>query len=42
MRDLPMIPLMYTASLHLVSDKVKGWEDNVKNEHRSQALRIER
>ncbi len=42
MRDLPMIPLMYSASLHLVSDKVKGWEDNVQNEHRSQALRIER
>jgi oligopeptide transport system substrate-binding protein len=42
MRDLPMIPLMYTASLHLVSDKVKGWEDNVQNEHRSQELSIQR
>lgn len=42
LRDMPMIPLMYTAALHLVSPKVKGWVDNVQNEHRSQYLRIER
>lgn len=42
LRDMPMIPLMFQASLHLVSDKVKGWHANLPNEHRSQYLRIER
>ncbi len=42
MRDMPMAPLMYTASLHLVAPHVKGWVDNVQNEHRTRYLRIER
>jgi len=42
LRDLPMAPLMVTAALHLVAPHVKGWVDNVQNEHRSQHLRIER
>lgn len=40
LRDLPMIPILYNASLWLVSDKVQGWEDNVQNEHRSQYLSL--
>ncbi|MDJ1158524.1 peptide ABC transporter substrate-binding protein [Chelatococcus sp. SYSU_G07232] len=42
MKDGPIIPLLNRASLHLVSNRVKGWVDNVQNDHRSQDLRIER
>jgi oligopeptide transport system substrate-binding protein len=40
MKDEPVIPLLYRASLHLVSPKVKGYEDNVQNVHRSRYISI--
>ncbi|PTW62023.1 oligopeptide transport system substrate-binding protein [Breoghania corrubedonensis] len=33
MRDVPFIPLMFYSSHSLVSQKLKGWEDNVQNKH---------
>jgi oligopeptide transport system substrate-binding protein len=41
MQDQPVTPLMVTASLWLVSDKVKGWKDNAVNEHLSRYLSLE-
>lgn len=41
MNDSPLTPLMNTASLWLVSDKVKGWQDNAVNEHLSRYLSLE-
>jgi oligopeptide transport system substrate-binding protein len=41
MRDLPFIPLLYYGSLSLVSDKLKGWEDNIQNAHASRWMSIE-
>ncbi len=41
MRDLPFIPLLYYSSLSLVSDKLKGWEDNIQNAHASRWMSIE-
>ncbi len=40
MRDLPFIPLLYYGSLSLVSDKLKGWEDNIQNVHASRWMEI--
>jgi oligopeptide transport system substrate-binding protein len=40
MQDEPVVPLLYRASLHLVSPKVKGYEDNVQNVHRSRYISI--
>jgi oligopeptide transport system substrate-binding protein len=41
MRDLPFIPLLYYSSLSLVSDKLKGWEDNIQNVHATRWMSIE-
>lgn len=38
MAEQPIVPLMNTASLWLVSDRVAGWEDNAVNEHLSKYL----
>ncbi|CAH1658495.1 Oligopeptide ABC transporter, periplasmic oligopeptide-binding protein oppA (TC 3.A.1.5.1) [Hyphomicrobiales bacterium] len=40
MKDEPIIPLIYRSSLHLVSPKVTGYEDNVQNVHRSRYISI--
>ncbi|MCB1493067.1 MAG: peptide ABC transporter substrate-binding protein [Rhodobiaceae bacterium] len=40
MRDLPFLPLLYYGSLSLVSDKLKGWEDNIQNVHASRWMEI--
>ena len=40
MRDQPIAPLMSTANLWLVSDRVSGWQDNAANEHLSRYLRV--
>ena len=40
MRDQPIAPLMSTANLWLVSDRVSGWQDNAANEHLSRFLRV--
>ena len=42
MQEQPVVPLMNTASLWLVSDKVSGWEDNAVNVHLSKYLTVER
>jgi oligopeptide transport system substrate-binding protein len=41
MRDLPFIPLLYYSSLSLVSNKLKGWEDNIQNVHATRWMSIE-
>nr|WP_224405052.1 peptide ABC transporter substrate-binding protein [Afifella sp. IM 167] len=41
MRDLPYIPILYYSSLSLVSDKLKGWEDNLVNVHASRWMSVE-
>lgn len=41
MRDLPAIPLLQYGSVHLVSPRLKGWEDNALNVHPSRWLTIE-
>ena len=40
MRDLPFIPLMYYGSISLVSDKLEGWEDNLRNVHPTRFMSI--
>jgi oligopeptide transport system substrate-binding protein len=40
MRDLPFIPLLYYSSLSLVSDKLRGWQDNIQNVHASRWMSI--
>ena len=40
--DEPNIPLLYYDCFNLVSDKLKGWEDNSLNIHLSRWMRIER
>ena len=41
MRDQPIAPLMNSASLWLVSNKVKGFVDNAVNEHLSRYMSLE-
>ncbi|MEM6617218.1 MAG: peptide ABC transporter substrate-binding protein [Pseudomonadota bacterium] len=41
MADLPFIPILYYGSLSLVSDKLKGWEDNIQNVHATRWKSIE-
>ena len=40
MRDLPFIPLMYYGSMSMVSDKLSGWEDNLRNIHPTRFMSI--
>ncbi|MCB9942089.1 MAG: peptide ABC transporter substrate-binding protein [Geminicoccaceae bacterium] len=39
-RDVPYIPLLYYGSISLVSDRLKGWEDNLRNVHPSRFMSI--
>lgn len=41
MRDMPLIPLYYYVSRHLVKKQVKGYQDNVRDIHLSRYLDIE-
>lgn len=41
MRDAPFIPILHYGSLSLVSDKLKGWEDNIQNVHATRWMSIE-
>jgi oligopeptide transport system substrate-binding protein len=41
MADQPIAPLMHSANLWLVSNKVKGWQDNAVNQHLSRYLSLE-
>ena len=41
LEEVPIIPVMYYSSGSLVSDKLKGWEDNVMNVHGTRWMSIE-
>ncbi len=41
LRDVPQIPLLYYSSTSLVSPKLKGWEDNVRNVHPTRFMSID-
>lgn len=40
MRDLPFVPLLYYASKNLVSDRLVGWEDNLRDAHPTRYLSL--
>lgn len=40
LRDTPNIPLLYYGSRSLVSDRLKGWEDNTENFHPTRLLSL--
>ena len=40
LNDLPIIPLYYGATRHLVSPKIEGWTDNVQDWHRMRYIRF--
>ncbi|WP_284778173.1 peptide ABC transporter substrate-binding protein [Agrobacterium sp. lyk4-40-TYG-31] len=40
MKEQPVAPLLTQADLWLVSNRVKGWEDNAANEHLSRFLSV--
>jgi hypothetical protein len=31
LRELPVLPIYFDAAQNLVSSRVKGWEDNLRN-----------
>jgi len=41
MHDIPVIPLYYYVSRHLVNPAVSGYEDNVRDIHLSRYLNLE-
>lgn len=41
LKELPIIPILYYSSGSLVSEKLKGWEDNVMNVHGTRWMSIE-
>lgn len=41
LKELPVIPILYYSSHSLVSDRLKGWEDNLNNEHPTRFMSIE-
>lgn len=41
LKELPIIPVLYYSSRALVSDKLKGWEDNIQDVHPTRFLSIE-
>ena len=41
LRDLPIIPILYYSSRALVSDRLKGWEDDIQDVHPTRFLSLE-
>lgn len=41
LKELPAIPILYYSSRALVSDKLKGWEDNIQDVHPTRYLSLE-
>jgi oligopeptide transport system substrate-binding protein len=41
LKELPIIPILYYSSRALVSDKLKGWEDNIQDVHPTRFLSLE-
>ncbi len=39
--EMPIIPILYYSSRALVSDKLKGWEDNIQDVHATRFMSIE-
>jgi len=39
--EMPIIPILYYSSRALVSDKLKGWEDNIQDVHGTRFMSIE-
>jgi len=40
MKEQPIAPLLTQADLWMVSDRVKGWQDNGPNAHLSRFLSV--
>ena len=40
LKELPQVPLLYYSSTSLVSPKLSGWEDNVRNVHPTRYLSL--
>jgi len=40
--DMPIIPIYFYTQQHIVSDAVKGWQDNLMDFHPTQYLRVEK
>ena len=40
LRDLPFIPILFYGSMSMVSDNLKGWEDNLQNVHPTRYMSI--
>lgn len=41
LKEVPAIPILYYSSTALVSSKIKGWEDNIMNQHATRWLSVE-
>lgn len=41
LEEVPAIPILYYSSRNLISDKLKGWTDNIQNTHATRFLSIE-
>jgi oligopeptide transport system substrate-binding protein len=41
LEEMPIIPILYYSSRALVSDKLKGWEDNIQDVHATRFMSIE-
>lgn len=41
LKEVPAIPILYYSSRNLVSSKLKGWEENLDDEHPSRFMSIE-
>ncbi|EWY39256.1 peptide ABC transporter substrate-binding protein [Skermanella stibiiresistens SB22] len=39
--DMPIIPIYFYSQQHMVSDKLKGWQDNLMDWHPTRYLRLE-
>jgi oligopeptide transport system substrate-binding protein len=40
--DMPIIPIYFYTQQHMVSDSVKGWQDNLMDWHPTRYLRVEK
>jgi oligopeptide transport system substrate-binding protein len=39
---MPIIPIYFYTQQHMVSDSVKGWQDNLMDWHPTRYLRVEK
>ena len=38
--DMPVIPIYFYTTRHMIADKVQGWQDNLLDYHPTQYLRL--